>query len=383
MRIDRSVFKRSAMRFLILSLCLVPVLLLTASSLLAADNSISVVWKQPCSQPVSFNMTSGGGYIGTVDKNGMVRFYNRNGHLIWKQVVEGATNVLIARNGQSLLVYSRLNPLNQRVSVFKSDGRCIWKHKVEGSVWAGAVSPDGTYAAVTTGQGYAYIYRPDPKNPRYRRWKLEGIGHSIDFSPDGKRVITGTWQDSMLASYDINGKFLWRSRHHTDRQYDVQVSADGRTVLGMLPGTHHDGSIEIGLWDSGGKNIWKQQLKGFDATALVSPQSKYVAISYEKYLSPGRSDITERKVAVYKANGRLAWEKGGLFFGPRLMALSPKGSSVIVTDGEKSLYRIDGRGKILSRMMLKGTIRKFLPSGDGSKVLIYCGDGWLYLFDVG
>ncbi|MGB9589104.1 MAG: hypothetical protein ACPL7O_13070, partial [Armatimonadota bacterium] len=93
----------------------------------------------------------------------------------------------------------------------------------------------------------------------------------------------------------------------------------------------------------------------------------------------GESQVVERRVAVYSTVGRLLWEKGGLFFAPHLVALSPKGSSVIVSDGEKSLYNIDNRGKLLSKYTLPATLRETVASEDGRAILIYCGNGWLYL----
>lgn len=361
-------------------------ILVIASSIMSvpvlADGSIALRWKQPAKPPVSLAISNTGRYYGAVDANGNVRYYGTNGEIIWQKQIKGATSMLIARNGASVLVYALRDPKNLTISFFNIKGALLWSHRVQGSVSAGAVSPDGDYAAVTTAKGYVYLYKPDPRRPRYRRWRMDGIGHSIDFSPDTSRLIVGTWQKSMLVSYDINGKFLWRSMHTTDRQYDVQVSADGRAVLCVLPGITKDSSMEIGLWDNGGRCLWRQNVRGFDPKALVSPESLYVAISYAKFLSPGKSEIAERKVAVFRPDGSLAWEKGGLFFGPRLVALAPKGSSVIVTDGVKSLFRINGKGKILTKLALGGTVRQIIAADDGSRILLYCGDGWLYLFDI-
>lgn len=377
MRLDKTRVRLSHfLMMLVLSILLIVVVPVFA------DDSISLQWKQPVKPPISLAISSSGRYCGSVDAEGNVRYYSANGGIIWQKQIKGATSMLIAHNGQSVLVYSLRDPKNLTINFFNINGMRLWSHRVQGSVSAGAVSPDGDYAAVTTAKGYVYLYKPDPKNPKYRRWRMDGIGHSIDFSPDASRLIVGAWQKSMLVSYDINGKFLWRSMHTTDRMYDVQVSADGRAILCTLPGINHEAPTEIGLWDNGGQCLWQRNINGFDPKALVSPESLYVALSYARYLSPGKSEIAERRVVVFRSDGSLAWEKGGLFFGPRLVALSPKGSSVIVTDGVKSLFRINGNGKILTKMTLGGTVRKILTTDDGSRVLLYCGDGWLYLFDV-
>lgn len=345
--------------------------------------TILIAWKAPVTEPVCLAVSAGGKHSGIVDKKGGVRLYDQTGHLVWRKEVRGATDVLVARNGQSILVYSKLNPVFQDVYFFRGDGLRLWKHRVEGCVWSGAVSADGLRAAVTTGEKYVYVYTPDPKRPRYNRWKLEGIGYQAIFTPDNQRVVVGTWQDSALACYDLKGTFQWRSRHPEGRQYDLHISADSRGIVGVIPATIHDPRAELAYWDSGGKLCWKQPVDGFEAHALISPQSQYVAMSYASFLSERGDGIIERRVAVYQSNGKLLWEKGGLFFEPRLIALSPTGSTVIVSDGERSLYNIDRRGRILSKFTLPGIIRKALSSDDGHRILLYCGDGYLYLMHVG
>ena len=348
-----------------------------------AKETILIAWKAPVTEPICLAVSAGGKHSGIVDKKGGVRLYDQTGHLVWQKEVRGATDVLVARNGQSILVYSKLNPVFQDVYFFRRDGLRLWKHRVEGCVWSGAVSADGLHAAVTTGEKYVYVYTPDPKRPRYNRWRLEGIGYQAIFAPDNQRVVVGTWQDSALACYDLKGTFQWRSRHPEGRQYDLHISADSRGIVGVIPATIHDPHAELAYWDSGGKLCWKQPVDGFEAHALISPQSQYVAMSYASFLSERGDGIIERRVAVYQSNGKLLWEKGGLFFEPRLIALSPTGSTVIVSDGERSLYNIDRRGRILSKFTLPGIIRKALSSDDGHRILLYCGDGYLYLMHVG
>lgn len=367
---------------LVVILTIYAIILYAVPQVFANGKSIKVQWKRPTNPPICLTMSTGGRYFGVVDKNGEVRFYDRRGHLIWAKRIEGATDVMIAKNGQSLLVYSRLNPVYKHVYFFRHDGSLLWKHRVEGSVWSGDVSPDGTHAAVTTGERFIYLYTPDPKYPKYRRWRLNGIGYCVTFTPDGERVIVGNWQDSELACYDIQGEFQWRSEYGNDNQYQIQISGDGNRILGLLSATNHDPGLEVRLWESGGNLLWKRSLDGFDACAYISPQSRYVAISYANYLPKEGSDIIERKVAVYKFNGQLLWEKGGLFFGPRLIALSPGGTSVLVSDGDKCIYNIDERGKILSKLTLGGKIRNAISSDSGHSILVYCGDGWLYLMSI-
>ena len=366
--------------------CLILVLaaIIGSTNLTAGRNeTISVRWQRRANRPQSLTISPGGHFFGGVDKDGTVRFYDDQGKPLWTRQVEGATDVLIARNGQSLLVYSRLNPVHRTVRFFRRNGQQLWEHEVQGSVWAGAVTPDGQYAAVTTGEKYIYRYVPHPTSPTYRRWRLRGIGHCLTFTPDSKSLVVGTWQDSTIACYNLDGDPKWILAQESDRQYEIQNSGDGRRILGIRPSTQHTPIAEIRLWDSGGKGLWHKSIKGFDVAARISPQSQYVAVSYATILSHKDTDIIERKVTVYDARGRVSWEKGGLFFGPRLIALSPTGDSVIVSDGDRSIYNIDRQGRILSKRTFEGAISMAISSEDGRRILLYCADGWLYLLEVG
>lgn len=350
----------------------------------AADpESITIKWKHPVNQPLCLSMSAGGQYCGIVEKDGNVKIYGPKGQLLWEQHVEGATDVLVARNGQSVLVYSKLNPIYQDVTFFRVDGRKLWTHRLDGCIWSGAVSADGMRAVVTTGERYVYLYEPDPHRPRYHRWRMQGIGYSVLFTPDNKRVVIGTYQKPMLICYDVAGQSQWSSKCDSERQYELHISADSKSIIGTIPATQYNPGAEIRFWASNGKLVWNKEITGFDVHALVSPQSQYVAVSSANTI-PSRKGpgILERKVSVYKSDGQLLWEKGGLFFGPHLVALSPTGSSVIVSDGEHSVYNIDRRGRILSKLDMNGSIRKAVSTEDGHHILVHCGDDWLYMMGV-
>lgn len=376
---------RIVVAFILVAAAVIGTLTFLARRPLRNDGSapITISWKHQVHTPESLAISNDGKICGTVDSDGLIQLFDGTGRITWQQQVPGATDVLIARHGQSLLAYSRLNPAYQKVFFYTATGRLLWRHTVDGSVWAGAVSADGDTAAVTTDQGFVYIYSPDPLYPRFRRWRIPGVGHTLAFTPAGDRIVVGELHDSAISSYDIDGRLLWRTKLHSPRTYEMTATANGQVIQTFVPGTKDVPSTELALWGSDGQPLWAKSLNGYDARALISPQGQRIAVSYAAQVSPKHPEMIERRIVVYEADGTPLWEKGGLFFGPRLVALSPDGTSVIVSDGSNTLYRIDSSGRILSKVSVGGKLRNIISAEDGSKVVFYCDDGWLYEMTAG
>jgi hypothetical protein len=72
--------------------------------------------------------------------------------------------------------------------------------------------------------------------------------------------------------------------------------------------------------------------------------------SYVKTLNYRTGEATARKLALYDSQGRKLWEKGGEFFSPTLVALSPDGGRLTVADGANTLYTLDARGHFVSQL---------------------------------
>ena len=72
-----------------------------------------------------------------------------------------------------------------------------------------------------------------------------------------------------------------------------------------------------------------------------------------------------------------------MLFPPNLVALSPDGSRLIVSDGKHTLYALRHDGHILRRYPLPGSLRQTTVSADGRVLLVYTGNGTLSLFGLG
>ena len=115
-----------------------------------------------------------------------------------------------------------------------------------------------------------------------------------------------------------------------------------------------------------------------------SPQNgEYVAVSYLRQIVRGNQSLSEHHLRLLDRDGNTLWERGGLLFSPTLIALSPDGSSILVSDGQRTLYALGQDGHILRSYPLPGLLRQTALSADGHVLLVYTGDGTLSLYRMG
>jgi WD40 repeat protein/tetratricopeptide (TPR) repeat protein len=144
----------------------------------------------------------------------------------------------------------------------------------------------------------------------------EGVG-SIALSPDGKKIVSGSW-DGTIRLWDLaTGVQLAILRGHSGRVCSVGISPDGTRIASC----GDDGTIRI--WDaSNGVQIMKLfELLYWNYSLSFSPDGKYVAMDHDDGtikvwdISTGEKVMTLRgntytNCAVFSPDGRIV--SGGL-----------------------------------------------------------------------
>ncbi len=322
---------------------------------------------------------------------------------LWVHPATNASSVDVSAAGSFVVAWSALDPSQPEFTILRGDDGATLSHRtLDGAVWDAQLSADGCYAGVVTGGKSLWLYTlsdqpylPGKREKRIHLWSLGGIGNSIDITspPAGSYLVTGSWDDSGVACYTLRGACLWQypedpaARHKmADRIFTAQLSGSGKYVLGISYGNVRGSNPVLYRWrsDGGGNPQWKTELgeDAFYPRAQISEDGRYVAVSYLRQIVRGDQSLSEHRLRLLDRDGSTLWERGGLLFSPTLIALAPDGS-ILVSDGQRTLYALGKDGRILANYPQPGLLRQTALSADGHVLLVYTGDGTLSLFRVG
>ena len=323
-------------------------------------------------------------------------------HPLWTHAATNASSVAVGAAGSFVLAWAPLDPDQPDISILRGeDGATLAHQTLDGAVWDAEISADSAYAGVVTGGKTLYLYslsdqayRSERDDRRIHHWALGGIGNSVAFPTLGSFLVSGSWDDSSVACYTPQGACLWQypedpaARHRmADRLFAAQLSGNGRFVLGLSTGNVRQSDPALYLWrsDGGGNPLWKVEMgeDAFYPTAQITQDGDFVAVSYLREIVRGSQSLSEHRLRLLDRDGNTLWERGGLLFSPDLIALSPDGTHILVSDGQRTLYALRHDGHILRRYPLPGLLRQTSLSADGRVLLVYTGDGTLSLFQLG
>jgi len=378
----------------------------TVQAATASDDTIRRVWTISLPGIRTAALSPDGQSVGIVydasgapakAKLGLWRWADRPVRPLWARASPNVSQVAVGPGGRALMTWARLDPTQKQVSVRRgADGVQTLAPALDGSVWDGQVSPDGQYAAVSTG-GHSLYLLTLGDHPKMHRWGLRGLGNSLAFAPSSDSLTAATWDSSGVSCYSTNGAALWEYpdddnavRPPPSRLFEAQAAQGGTSVLGVSYTNVRRSDAGLYLWRvaSGGAPSWQYAL-GADAyqpKAAVSADGRYVAVGYLRIITHGEQSVMEHRLAFLDTHDdKPLWEQGNLLFSPQLVALAPDGSRITVSDGQRSLYNINAQGRVTSSYTLRdgGLMRQISATPDGRYVLVYTGSGELSLFRIG
>ncbi|NCS57349.1 MAG: WD40 repeat domain-containing protein, partial [Microcystis aeruginosa G11-04] len=174
------------------------------------------------------------------------------GLMAWKQTQQAELNLANARGFSSLSLFDKGKELDAFVEVIKAGKTLQNQHKYDKEV---------------TNALQELLNRKSERN------RLEGhysYVYSVNFSPDGKTLVSGSW-DNTIKLWDVEtGQEIRTLKGHDNSVYSVNFSPDGKTLV--------SGSADntIKLWNvETGQEI--RTLKGHDSSVRsvnFSPDGK-------------------------------------------------------------------------------------------------------------
>ncbi len=323
---------------------------------------------------------------------------------LWVHPAANASSVDVSAAGSFVAAWSPLDPAQPEFTILRGeDGATLSHRTLDGAVWDAQISADGCYGGVVTGGKSLYLYilsdqpyEPGKREKRIHQWSLGGIGDSVAITspPAGSYLVTGAWDDSGIACYTLRGKCLWHFPKESparprlvDRLFTAQLSGNGKYILGTSFGNVRQSDPALYLWrsDGGGNPQWKAELgdDAFYPSAQISEDGRYVAVTYLRQIVRGDQSLSEHHLRLLDRDGTTLWERGGLLFSPTLVALAPDGSSILVSDGQRTLYALGKDSHILASYPQPGLLRQTALSADGHVLLVYTSDGTLSLYRLG
>jgi len=325
-----------------------------------------------------------GDLITVAPLSGGIRWYSISGESLGCARPEGFDTGLVSPGGELALFYSYRHPYNTRVIFTRPSGEIFWQRSVSGAVWCAAAGEDqdGPVMAVGTGKGYIYIFRVSDRRKRYVRWRLKGAIVSLDFDSDSKSVFHGTWHDSFIGRYTLRGCRLWRMESTTaSLQYVEALTEKNRLFVVSTPNVRGRAS-EYTLFTAGGR-ILREGIIGPEPGSRIvhSPNGDYICRGYHKLISHKNKSVREKHAVLYDSTGAVVWDKGSLIM-PVCPVLVTRRGTVLVTDGNKSLYFVERSGDVRPSIELPSRIVSSIGARDASKAVFYCADGRLRVVHV-
>ncbi|MCK4344286.1 MAG: PD40 domain-containing protein, partial [Bacteroidales bacterium] len=189
---------------------------------------------------------------------------------------------------------------------------------------------------------------------------------SVAFSPDGKTILTGSW-DKTARLWDLEGNEVQVFTGHEDGVKSSVFSPDGKTILtGSWDNTSR-------LWDLDGNEL--QVFKGHKNSVIsvaFSPDGKTILTgSYDK--TARLWDLEGNELQIFKGHEYSIFS----------VAYSPDGKTILTGSGDKTARLWDLSGAQLR--IFKGHEELILSvafSPDGKTILTGSGDNTARLWDL-
>jgi len=302
-----------------------------------------------------------GKFVVTDDFNDEITISDLNGKPIhkFKPHKRFLTSISFSPDGKSILTGS----YDSTARLWDLKGTLLAELRAHSGIVNDAIfSPDGKLIITGAQDGTCKLWNSNGILIQDFKGDFFGV-NCMDFSPDEKTIVSGC--DRTLRLWAITDKPA-KEFAHKNQVSSVAFSPDGKSVL--------TGSYDYvaRLWDTAGELV--SEFKGHSSiitAAIFSPDGKSVLT--------GSWDYTMR---LHKLDGTLIREFKGANGSISSAAVSPDGKFVLSGADDSTAILWDINGKIIQEFKLRGTISAVTFSPDGKYMLIGSWSDTPKLFDI-
>lgn len=366
-------------------LLMISFILLFPCGKLLAQESFIPIWHSArrILNPRAVTLSPDGYCVGVINSKGLLTVFGRDQQILWQTDVKDADSLVLSSKGSRAIAYSRMHSRATTLYFLTQKGQIVYKHHVSSPVWSAVMSSDGSCSLVGTSSGNLYAYKWGKTVVVDHHWKIRGYPCTIDCATDGRYFAAGIWRKTGVTTYRPDGQYLWRFLDSAADAFPyVQISPTGKYVFSVMQPNPGDYTGHVIIWTASGIKKLYLGLNAYKIHAVIAESERNIAVTYALKVSYPKKQVTEQRVALYTLTGYKIWEKGGIFFSPTLVSISPKGNEVICHDGDKGLYLLDKKGQIAANQDLKFKIQSTQSTRDGKYLLVRGHGGWIQLIQA-
>ncbi len=248
---------------------------------------------------------------------------------------------------------------------------CIFTEAFEG-ISAIAVSTSGHSWAAGSERGEVWIWDAGGQH-LYRMWRAHTDRiRALAFSPDGRTLVTGSWDNTVKLWNVVGGALLW-SDWHAGNLASVAFAPDGR-LLATSGGT----DATVHLWDTQNGMRTQTLVHSYLVSALTwSPDGRLLASAN----SDGSIRVWERPwiqtiTSIQTLSGHTRWAMG--------LAFAPDGDLLASGswDGTIKLWELPSGQVYLTLIGHTDRVNRVAWSGDGQTLASCSRDRTIRLWNV-
>jgi hypothetical protein len=351
----------------------------------SAAPGISLVWSKNVGGLRSFSLSPHARRLALLTTEGKLALWTaQDGQPVWAVERQNANAILVSDGTGFVLTYNQRSLTAEQATLRRADsGATIWTQNFDSPVWSGAFNQDGRFAVVGTGSDNIYVYNL-AVDREVTKSSVPGTPFSIAFAADSGSILVGEWDRSGIACLDLAGKMMWQAGGDSNRKYMVaHVGPRYITVVGSS-NRHGKSPIIYVVRSSSGEVLWVYNLDTdcYNTNVQTSDTAEISGLSYTRSQATSDSQRSVQKLGEIDRQGQMKWTKGGLFWAPTLICLTPDQEGFVVYDGKRKLYQLDSQGRTVATALLSDTLREWAASSDNASLIVYTHDGQLSLLHI-